>query len=129
MVTKDFDSWNTEKKRIHETEENRFYKTREVWWCSIGINIGYEQDGTSQEYQRPVLVLKGFSRHVCWAIPVTTSKKNNIYHIRIGEMGGRECFAIISQLRLIDTKRFTDRLSIVDEEVFETVRKAVRGLI
>lgn len=129
MTNKDFDSWNDEKKRIHDTEENRFYKTREVWWCSMGVNVGFEQDGTSKNYQRPVLVLKGFSRHVCWVIPITTSKKKNPYHIRIGEIEGRECFAIISQLRLIDTKRFTDRLTIVDELIFEEIRKAVRNLV
>jgi len=129
-MKKDFDNWNNEKKRIHETEENRFYKVREIWWCSIGLNVGFEEDGTSKEYQRPVLVLKGFSRQVCWAIPLTTSTKENPYHIKVGAIeNNRESFAIISQLRLIDTKRFTDRLTILDEKIFETIRKAVRDLI
>jgi len=128
-MQKDFDNWNKEKRRIHETEENRFYKIREIWWCSIGLNVGFEEDGTSKEYQRPVLVLKGFSRQVCWAIPLTTSTKENPYHIKVGAIEDRESFAIISQLRLIDTKRFTDRLAILDEETFETIRKAVRDLI
>lgn len=128
-MQKDFNNWNEEKKRIHETEENRFYKAREIWWCSIGVNVGFEQDGTSQEFQRPVLVLKGFSRHVCWVIPLTTSKKKNPYHVSVGEIEGRESFAIISQLRLIDTKRFTDRLAIVEEDKFEDIRKAVRFLL
>lgn len=128
-MQKDFNKWNEEKKRIHETEENRFYKAREIWWCSIGVNIGFEQDGTSQEFQRPVLVLKGFSRQVCWVIPLTTSKKKNPYHVGVGEIEGKESFVIISQLRLIDTKRFTDRLAIVDEDKFEEIRKAVRFLV
>ncbi len=128
-MNKDFSGWNIEKERIHVDEENRFYKKRDIWWCSIGLNVGFEEDGTSKSYQRPVLVLKGFSKHVCWVIPITTSKKKNSYHIKIGEIEGRECFAIISQLRLIDTKRFTDRLFIVDKAIFEEIRKAVRDLV
>ena len=128
-MKKGFDIWNKEKKRIHETEENRFYKPREIWWCSIGLNIGFEQDGTSLKYQRPVLVLRGFSRQVCWVIPLTTARKNNPYHIKIGEIDGQKCFAIISQLKLVDTKRFTNRMTIVDKIIFEKIRKAVRDLI
>ncbi len=128
-MKKDFDGWNREKKNIHNIAENRFYKVREVWWCSVGLNVGFEQDGTSEQYQRPVLVLKGFSRQVCWVIPLTTSQKKNPYHVRIAEIEGRECFAILSQLRLIDTKRFTNRLTIIDGVIFEEIRKAVRDLV
>jgi len=128
-MEKDFDKWNKEKKRIHTTEENRFYKAREIWWCSVGVNVGFEQDGTSGKFQRPVLVLKGFSRQVCWIVPLTTSQKKNPYHIKIGKIEGKESFVITSQLRLIDTKRFTDRLAILDEDKFEEIRKAVRFLV
>ena len=26
--------------------ENKFYKPKEVWWCNLGINVGFEQDGS-----------------------------------------------------------------------------------
>lgn len=39
---KDFDGWNEKKKKIGEDVCNIYFKEREIWWCSIGINIGYE---------------------------------------------------------------------------------------
>jgi mRNA-degrading endonuclease toxin of MazEF toxin-antitoxin module len=127
-MKKDFDSWNIRKKEINEDKPN-FYREREIRWCSLGINIGFEQDGTSREYRRPVLVIKGFSRHVCLVIPLTTSQKKNPYHVGMGVVDDVEAFGIISQIRLIDTKRLHDRLAIVSKEKFEVIRKAIRDFI
>ena len=128
-MKKEFDKWNQEKKRIHNNEQGRFYHEREIWWCSLGVNVGFEQDGTNKDFQRPVLVLKGFSRHVCLVVPLTTSKKKNKYHSSVGVINSEESFIITSQLRLIDTRRFTDRLTVLDKEIFDELRKTIRGLI
>jgi mRNA-degrading endonuclease toxin of MazEF toxin-antitoxin module len=127
-MKKDFDSWNEKKKALNDNKPN-FYHEREVCWCSLGMNIGFEQDGTSETYQRPVLILKGFSRSVCLVVPLTTSTKKNPYHLLIGEVEGKKSFAIISQIRLIDTKRLHDRLVIIEKEKFEEIRKTIRNLI
>jgi mRNA-degrading endonuclease toxin of MazEF toxin-antitoxin module len=127
-MQKDFDSWNTRKKELNEGQPH-FYRTRDIRWCSLGINIGFEQDGTSKAYCRPVLIIKGFSLHVCLVIPLTTSTKENPYHISVGIVGEREAFVILSQIRLIDTKRLQERLTILDQKKFEEIRKAIRNLI
>ena len=127
-MQKDFDSWNERKKEINKGNPN-FYHEREIRWCSLGINVGFEQDGTSKEYSRPVLIIKGFSRHVCLIVPLTTSAKKNPYHVEIGIVGERKSSVIVSQLRLIDTKRLQDRLAVLDKDKFEEIRKAIRDLI
>jgi mRNA-degrading endonuclease toxin of MazEF toxin-antitoxin module len=127
-MQKDFDSWNKRKKEINNAQPN-FYRARDIRWCSLGVNVGFEQDGTSENYRRPVLVIKGFSLHVCLVIPLTTSTKKNPYHLSIGMVDGREAFIILSQLRLIDTKRLHDPLGVCDKETFEEIRKAIRKLI
>ena len=43
-MAKDFEGWNKNKQHIHIQSENKLYDAREVWWCSLGINIGFEQD-------------------------------------------------------------------------------------
>lgn len=45
-MQKDFDQWNSEKKglEISGPESLQFHE-REIWWCSIGINLGDEHDG------------------------------------------------------------------------------------
>lgn len=128
-MTKDFDIWNTQKKEIHSSAESKFYRAREVWWCHLGVNVGFEQDGTGSDHQRPVLIIRGFSKDVCLVIPLTTSQKNNKYHIPLGEIDNKKAFAIISQIKLIDVKRLINRLAILDKETFDRIKKAIRDLI
>lgn len=127
-MNKDFDKWNKRKKEINNSEVN-YYHQREIRWCSLGVNIGFEQDGTSDDYRRPVIVIKGFSRNVCLVVPLTTSIKRNPYHFDIGKVEGKNAFAILSQIKLIDTKRLHDRLAVLDKEKFDEIRKAIRDLI
>ena len=126
---KDFDQWNINKKQLHAEAENKLYHKQEVWWCSLGVNVGFEQDGVGSDHQRPVLIMRGFSKQVCLVVPLTTSTKENPYHVSLGDVSGRQAFAIISQIRLIDTKRLINKIGFVSHDIFETIRKAIRGLI
>lgn len=128
-MQKDFDNWNNQKKSIHLSGENKFYHSRETWWCSLGVNVGFEQDGTGEEKQRPILILKGFNKHVCLIIPLTTSHKKNIYNISVGVIDKKKASAIISQVRLIDTKRLSNKIGMLDKTLFEEIKKAVKNLI
>jgi UDP-N-acetylbacillosamine transaminase len=127
-MKKDFDSWFVRKKELNDVQPN-FYKEREIRWCSLGINIGSEQDGTSKAYRRPVLVIKGFSRNVCLILPLTTSLNKNPYYFPIGKIEGRESSVILSQIRLIDTKRLHDSLGYLNKLKFEEIKKAFKKLI
>lgn len=43
---------------MHASEGEILFYEREIWWCSLGVNIGFEQDGTNDLFERPVLVIK-----------------------------------------------------------------------
>ena len=126
---KDFDGWNSRKKNIHKNGLAKLYSAREVWWCSLGVNIGFEQDGAGEDNERPVLILKGFSRQVCLIVPLTTSVKKNPYNIAAGKVDGKDAFAIISQVRLIDTKRLINKVGIIDKVLFDKIRKTVKDML
>jgi mRNA-degrading endonuclease toxin of MazEF toxin-antitoxin module len=128
-MKKDFDSWNTKKKEINSNSSNRFYHQREVWWCSLGVNVGYEQDGKDHDFQRPVLILKGLSKETCLIAPFTTSRKNHIYRILIGTVTGKESRVILSQIKVIDTKRLINRIAILDTAMFELIRKSIKEIL
>lgn len=128
-MKKDFNNWAEIKKKLHENEVVRLYHAREVWWCSLGVNVGFEQDGDGAEYQRPVLVLKGLSKNTCLVIPLTTSAHKHPMRISLGEIAGKEASAIISQMRVIDTKRLEEKVGFINKEIFETIRKAVRDML
>lgn len=127
-MSKPFFEWSQNKKAIHDLGVSKLYHSRDIWWCTLGINIGFEQDGTGKEYQRPVIILKGFSKQVCLIVPLTTSQKSNPYHISMGIIDGKEASAIISQIRLIDTKRLINKIGVVDKVMFEEIKKAIIGL-
>jgi len=127
-MKKDFDKWNSRKKELNEVEPH-FYYEREIRWCSLGVNIGFEQDGTSEAHRRPVLIIRGFSLHVCLVVPLTTSIKKNPYHMSVGIIEGVEAFAILSQIRLIDTKRLHDRLAVLGKSEFKEIKKAIKDLL
>lgn len=129
-MKKKFDTWNEVKKQTDERTDRLLYKKREIRWCKLGVNVGFEQDGTGEGFSRPVLILKDFNQHVCLTVPLTTSQKNNPYHVKIGFFdSSEESSAIISQLRLIDTKRLYKKIATLDEETFDKVIKSIKDML
>ena len=128
-MQKDFDGWNEQKKSIHNAAPAPLYREREVRWCRLGTNIGFEQDGTGKARSRPVLILKGFSRMVCLVVPLTTSQKENPYHVALGNVGGQQAAAIISQIRLVDTKRLDQKIANLDPALFSDVKRAIKDML
>lgn len=128
-MKKDFDKWNVIKKEIHWKKSPVFCHPREIWWCALGVNVGFEQDGSEIDHERPVLILRGFNEYVCLVLPLTASTKKNKYHASLGIIDGKESFAIISQIRLIDTKRLINKVGVVDKETFKNIRKIVKDLL
>jgi hypothetical protein len=43
--------------------------------CSLGKTLRREQDGGSQEFSRPVLVVKKFNNEIFWVVPLSTKQK------------------------------------------------------
>ncbi len=124
-MEKDFDTWNGVKQHIHANGGDKFFHEREVWWCSLGVNVGFEQDGKHELFERPVLVIKKFNRHVLWVLPLTSSDKDNMYHYRItsGETGS---VVILSQLRLISSKRLQRLMFKLPKGQFAEIVSAVQ---
>ncbi len=128
-MQKDFDNWNELKKRLHDKGVNCFYHEREIWWCSLGINIGFEEDGKGAQAERPVLVIKGFNKHLCLAVPLSTSTKKNPYYVPAGNVDGSPASAIISQVQPIDTKRLVNRIGYLDPESFDKTKQAIKDML
>jgi mRNA-degrading endonuclease toxin of MazEF toxin-antitoxin module len=128
-MKKEFTTWNELKKEIHERGSSKLYHAREVWWCSLGINVGFEQDGSGLEYRRPALILKGLSAKTCLIVPLTTSTREHFLRPSIGLVGGKEAYALLSQLRVVDTRRLVKKIEFLDKDIFEIIRKAARDML
>ena len=129
---KDFDSWNSKKKIVDsDVTPRRFYKEREIWWCTLGVNIGTEQNGTGEESQfaRPVLIVKSFGKKICLVVPITSSPKVHKYRLAIGHIEDKQASVILSQIRVVDIKRLTDRIKVLDKTNFRKVKEAIKDLL
>lgn len=130
-MEKDFDSWNFLKKKIdNSTKPQDFnYHPGDIWWCKLGLNIGFEQDGKDEEFQRPVLVIRGFGKNTCVVVPLTTSDQIHKYRISIGLVDGKEAKALISQIRVVDIKRFEEKIDVLNKETFSQIIKSIKDLL
>ena len=124
-MSKDFDGWNGRKKKLNEIEPH-FYREGEVWWCSVGVNVGVEEDGTGSDYARPVVVLRSFNRNSLIAIALTGHRKDGDYYIYLGKIDGRDNSAILSQIRHIDSRRLLKRIGKLDEHLFAFLKSSAR---
>src|SRR3989338_9273220 len=125
MQSKDFDKWNQQKQKIHTREAEVFFHEREVWWCSLGVNVGFEQDGTNEMFERPVLIVKKFNRDVLWMLPLTRSDKKNRYYVPIS-VGDSNSAVILSQLRLISSKRLQRYMHKLPQGQFKKIVQLVQ---
>ena len=128
-MKKDYKEWHSKKTEIeHSGNVRLFFHEREVWWCSLGYNVGFEQDGKGDKFARPVLVFKKFNKEVFWALPLSTRVKESKFYAPIELNDGIARVAIISQLRLIDGKRLIDKIGIINEANYKHIQKAVINL-
>jgi mRNA interferase MazF len=138
-MEKDFDRWNEHKKALEANPVSRVYvHERELWFVHLGTNIGFEQDGRGDESLRPVLVLRKFNNEIVWALPLTRrDKPGNPYYVSFEyvdfpEVEGsplRSSVAILSQLRLLDGKRFRYKVGTVPADAFATIKQKTRQLL
>ena len=85
--------------------EPLFFRDGEVWWVHLGVNIGYEIDGKNDNFARPVIVLRKYNKYSFLALLLTTNPKFSPWKRPIGLVGGKQAFAVLSQLRNIDSRR------------------------
>ena len=87
---------------------------------------------------RPILVLRKFNNEVVWVLPLTRrNKPGNPYYVAFDysafpEIEGAPLqlsVAILSQLRLLDIKRFRYKIGTAPTETFELIKEKTRQLL
>ncbi len=126
---KDYDTWNKTKKTIESRATiSLSFHEREIWWCSIGLNIGDEEDGKNNLFERPVLVFRKFNRNIAWVLPITTKHRYGPYYFPLdNEMITNS--VILSQLRLISTKRFRRYVRKISTYEFALIKGLLIDLV
>src|SRR3989344_5010796 len=120
-MKKDFKKWGDKKTGIHNDNVRPFFHEREIWWCSLGENVGFEQDGKGIKFARPVVIFKKFNKEVFWAIPLSTKMKKSKFYVSLSASDNIQRVAIVSQLRLVDSKRLLDKIAMASKDEYQNI--------
>lgn len=127
----EFDKWNNLKKEINKSNNSFNFKEREIFYIKIGKNVGFEEDGKGDYFVRPVIILRKFNSNIFWGIPLTSSnidKKESIFYFKFYIKNIRNC-AIISQLRLFDSKRLLNKLGVISKDDYKLIKQKIIQII
>lgn len=126
----EYDKWNEQKKKIEIQTKKFTFKVREIYWMKVGQNIGYEVYGKGNEFLRPVLILRKFSKDSFLGIPLTSQDKADMFHfefIPIDKIKSNN--AILSQVKLFSSKRIKSKLGKISEKDFICLKEKLKVLI
>ncbi len=126
---KNFDEWNTKKKEIDIKDNFMHPKVREVWWCSIGVNVGKEIYGKGTDYRRPVLIVNSEDADNFIGVPLSSKLKNRKYSKIIRTEDGILHSALIYQIKVFDKRRLIKRKSSLSIEEFIEVQKMFENIV
>ena len=128
---KDFNRWNELKKKIDEKNNvlDNFPKEGEVWMSDVGLNIGYEQNGSEDNFSRPMLIVKKFNNHMFWAIPLSTKQKDFDFYFNYTDPNDQKVSAILAQMKLVSVKRLKRDIYVVSDKLFDEIRKKLKSFL
>ncbi len=124
---KDYDLWNTLKKGLNGRTSMPEFSERDIWWCSLGLNVVYEEDGKNENFERPVCVLRKFNKEIFIGLPLTSTRKDSPYYFphKLHDTDGA---ILLSQGRLMSAKRLERKLGTVGRGKFKELREQYRNL-
>lgn len=115
--------WCRLKFLLRNKEAKSIFHEGEVWWCSIGLNIGEEVYGKGVHFARPILVFKKLTKNSFLGLPLTGSEKKGSWYVAI-ELPGHRSFAMLNQARIIDKKRLRGRIRLIQTSTFLSIKRS-----
>jgi len=128
MLKKRFFEWMSLKDKIHRKHHVPPYVSEgEIWWASVGENVGSEIDGKSSLFSRPVIIYKKLSHHFYFVIPTTTKNKIGSWYVPFRQ-GGKMMIACLQQSKSIDYRRLSNKLGEIDDQDFKRIKEDFQKL-
>lgn len=124
---KHFNEWISVKSDLHFAGIIRDIKEGEVWWCSMGANVGVEIDGKQDLFPRPVLVVKKLSKFGFMGIPLTSQEHIGSWYVEF-EFKNKRQFAVLAQARVMSVYRLHRTMGTIPNSDLELIRRGFREL-
>jgi mRNA interferase MazF len=126
-MRRDYLAWYKLKTQLEKATIFRDFHEREIWWCSLGANIGFEEDGKNGNFERPVLVIRKYSQDLFFGVPLTSTIKQGKYYFKV-KLGQIPRSLILSQGRALCSVRLRRKIYKVHPLIFSTVLEKYRDL-
>ena len=121
---KHFLEWIGLKQKLHDTAHKPPHVSeRDMWWASIGENVGSEMNGKSDRFTRPVLIIKKLAHGFYFVAPTTTQEREGTWYVHV-RLADQDEFVCLHQARAIDYRRLHSKLGQLDTDDFENVKAA-----
>ena len=129
-MNNNFDDWNAIKKDIEKKDKIFTFKVREIYWLKVGKNIGYEVYGKGDDFLRPVLVFRKFSKESFLGIPLTSQTKEDMFHFGFKSINQDKInYAILSQIKLFSSKRIKVKMGKISNCDFDNLKIKLKELL
>ncbi len=125
---KRFLPWIGLKQRLHEAAQKPpLVSEGDIWWASIGENVGSEINGKSDLFSRPAVIYKKLAHGFYFVIPTTTQQRTGSWFVHFRQRN-KAMVACLHQARAIDYRRLSSKLGTLDDEDLERVKAGFRKL-
>jgi mRNA interferase MazF len=125
---KDYVTWTSLKRRLHNDGKRVYFKERDIFWASIGENIGFEEDGKHAKFHRPVLIFRKFNDYFFLGIPLSTTSRRGKYYFPF-TVGKKVSVAVLSQIRAFDSMRLGDKIGMVSARDYGLIKQKLADII
>lgn len=125
---KKFDEWNKIKKETEDIAEKVYFKERDIFWTRIGENVGFEQNGKGDEFQRPILVVKKYTNDMFLGVPLSTTIREGSFYFQF-ILGDKTSTALLVQHKLYSNKRLMKKMGMINKFDFYNLKTKLHNLI
>lgn len=124
-----YDKWNKLKKKLSTNSKLVHIRNSEIYFISIGQNIGYEAYGKDELFLRPVLVYKKLTHSTFIGIPLTSKPKTGSYYFKFSYKKDKYSYASLNQLKVFDTKRIVYKSGNINKDDFEKLKNQMKEFV
>ena len=125
---KRFLEWIGLKEKLHNiVTQPPHVSAGDLWWASLGENVGSEINGKHVLFSRPVIILKKLAHGFYFVIPTTTELREGSWYVQLRHRD-KEMVACLHQARAIDFRRLSSKMGTMDDADFNRIKEGFHEL-
>ncbi len=124
-----YDEWNRLKKKLSKKKDKIKFTQGNIYFMSVGHNIGGEVYGHDKLFLRPVLVYRKLSSDTFIGIPLTSEQKEGDYFFTFRYTKKTLSTALLNQMKVFDIKRTAYYDGYINIKDFTKLRDQVKEFV